>query len=109
MTAGNETTTYTYGTSGTGQMRLTSETDGYWTKSYVYDGLGRVAQETIRNNGLNYTRSMSYHYDANSGQLTRQDYPGSKSVEYSYDVYGNEILNAGRLHIGIGYFLNPDN
>ena len=40
MTAGNETTTYTYGTSGTGQMRLTSETDGYWTKSYVYDGSG---------------------------------------------------------------------
>ena len=89
MTAGNETTTYTYGTSGTGQMRLTSETDGYWTKSYVYDGLGRVTQETIRNNGLNYTRSMSYHYDENSGLLTRQDYPGSKSVDYSYDVYGN--------------------
>lgn len=89
MTAGNETTTYTYGTSGTGQMRLTSESNGHWTKSYVYDGLGRVTQETIRNNGLNYTRSMSYHYDENSGLLTRQDYPGSKSVEYSYDVYGN--------------------
>ena len=89
MTAGNETTTYTYGTSGTGQMRLTSESNGHWTKSYVYDGLGRVTQETIRNNGLNYTRSMSYHYDENSGLLTRQDYPGSKSVDYSYDVYGN--------------------
>ena len=61
MTADYETTTYTYGTSGTGQTHLVSESNGTWTKSYVYDTYGRITQETMSDNNHN-TRSMGYHY-----------------------------------------------
>ena len=87
-TADNETTTYTYGTSGTGQTRLVSESNGTWSKkSYVYDTYGRVTQETMSDNNHN-TRSMGYHYNS-AGLLSKQDYPNVKSVTYAYDAYGN--------------------
>ena len=88
MTAGNETTTYTYGTGGNGQMRLTSESNGCWTKSYTYDRYGRVNNETMTKIGDSYSRSMTYRYNA-SGLLSGKDYPDGKSVEYAYDAYGN--------------------
>lgn len=88
--AGGLTTTYTYGTSGTGQMRLTSESNGSWIKSYVYDTYGKVSQETLRNTSNSYSsRSISYHYNNTNGLLTSIDYPNGKSKSLSYDSYGN--------------------
>ena len=94
--AGNETITYTYGTSGNGQMRLISESNGTWSKSYTYDTYGRITQETMSRSGNNNsTRSMSYHYNTN-GLLTGVDYPYGRSISYTYDSYGNTtMLNFG--------------
>ena len=82
-----QTITHTYGTSGTGQMRLTSESLGSWTKSYEYDAYGRVTSETMTN-GTDITRSKAYQYDSN-GQLSQKTLPGSVTNSYTYDSYGN--------------------
>lgn len=81
------TTTYTYGTSGTGQSRLVSESNNWWIKNYSYDVYGRVTQETMVKYAVS-TRSMSYEYDAN-GLLAKKYYPYNKTAVYSYDSYGN--------------------
>lgn len=81
------TTTFTYGTSGNGQNRLVSESNGQWTKSYIYDTYGRVTQETMVKYAQT-TKSMSYQYNA-TGLLIRKDYPNNTSVSYEYDSYGN--------------------
>ena len=81
------TTTFTYGTSGNGQNRLVSESNGYWIKNYTYDVYGHVTQETMVKYSVS-TTSMSYHYNSD-GLLTQKDYPGNKSVVYTYDSYGN--------------------
>ena len=82
-----QTITHTYGTSGTGQMRLVSESLGSWTKSYVYDAYGRVTGETMTN-GTDITRSKSYQYGSN-GLLTLKTLPGGVTNSYTYDAYGN--------------------
>ena len=94
--AGSQTTTYTYGTSGTGKMRLTVESDGIWVKSYSYDALGRVIQETIRSKeDYSSYRIRTNQYNAYS-QLTGRSYNGGSSLGYSYDAYGNCItINGG--------------
>lgn len=81
------TTTFTYGTSGNGQNRLVSESNGQWTKSYTYDAYGRVTQESMVKYAVT-TKSMSYHYNAD-GLLTQKDYPNNTSAVYAYDSYGN--------------------
>ena len=94
--AGSQTTTYTYGTSGTGKMRLTVESDGIWVKSYSYDALGRVIQETIRSKeDYSSYRIRTNQYNAYS-QLTGRSYNGGSSLGYTYDAYGNCItINGG--------------
>ncbi len=82
-----QTITHTYGTSGTGQMRLVSESLGSWTKSYVYDAYGRVTGETMTN-GTDITRSKSYQYGSN-GLLSLKTLPGGVTNSYTYDAYGN--------------------
>lgn len=81
------TTTFTYGTSGNGQNRLVSESNGQWTKSYTYDAYGRVTQESMVKYAVT-TKSMSYHYN-DDGLLTQKDYPDNITAVYSYDSYGN--------------------
>ena len=86
--AGSETITYTYGTSSTGQTRLISESYNGWTKSYTYDGLGRVTGETM-SKGNTISKSRSYTYDSSNGLLSTRTMPGGKTIQYSYDAYGN--------------------
>ncbi|MBO7588754.1 MAG: VCBS repeat-containing protein [Bacteroidaceae bacterium] len=81
-TAGNEQITYTYGTTGTGAMRLVQETKGSMTKSYAYDTYGRTT--TISHMGNNTT--YSYTTD---GLLSSVTHPGNKTDTYTYDSYGN--------------------
>ena len=81
-----DTITHTYGTSGTGQTRLVSERHKNWTKSYDYDGYGRVTQETMSNGTVTMSRTYQYGSD---GLLTQRTVPGNKNYYYTYDPYGN--------------------
>ena len=79
--------TYTYGTSGTDQMRLKSKSYGGWTETYEYDAYGNITHETM-SNGTDITRHRYYTYNAN-GQLTGRTLPGNMTYGYTYDAYGN--------------------
>ena len=83
-----ETITRTYGTGGTGQMRLISESLGNWTKNYEYDTYGKVTNETMTN-GTDITRTKTYQYDSSNGLLSHKTLPGGVTNSYTYDVYGN--------------------
>ena len=87
--AGTEVTSYTYGTSGTDQTRLISESNGNWTLSYGYDNLGRVTSETM-SDGTHISKSKTYTYGSN-GLLSSRILPGGKDYSYTYDSYGNLI------------------
>ena len=87
-TAGAEAITYTYGTSGTGQMRLVSKTLGAWSDTYEYDQYGRLTSQNVGGH------ATGYQYNS-AGLLTRRIWNvGSeegKYVDYTYDSYGNHI------------------
>ncbi|MBR3936989.1 MAG: VCBS repeat-containing protein [Bacteroidaceae bacterium] len=85
--ADDATINYTYGSSGTDQMRLISESNGTWSKNYTYDALGRVTGETM-SKGTAFTRSRSYTYGSN-GLIASRTLPGGMVYSYSYDPYGN--------------------
>ena len=85
--AGSSTVSYTYGTSGNGQMSLISESNGTWTKNYTYDNLGRVTGETM-SKGNTFSMNRGYNYGSN-GLLSTAYMPGNKAVHYAYDSYGN--------------------
>ncbi|MBO7111410.1 MAG: VCBS repeat-containing protein [Bacteroidaceae bacterium] len=84
--AGTDAINYTYWTSGNGQLSLKSESNGTWTKSYVYDNLRRVTTETMTNGTV--TKTRTYQYGTN-GLLSQRTVPGSKTYVYTYDAYGN--------------------
>jgi len=85
--ADSETVNYTYWTTGNGQMSLKSMSNGTWTKSYGYDNLGRVTEETM-SKGTAFTRSRNYTYGSN-GLIASRTLPGGMVYSYSYDPYGN--------------------
>jgi RHS repeat-associated protein len=80
----------TGGNKGVG--RLTGVTDEQGTASYVYDGQGRLAQETRVIGAVSYT--TSYGYDA-AGNLQTITYPTSRTVTYQRDTLGrvNAVLS----------------
>ncbi|MDR1090409.1 MAG: FG-GAP-like repeat-containing protein [Prevotella sp.] len=80
-------TTYTYGTSGYGLLRLTKVQTGNNYSAYTYDNLGRMLteQRNIDGSGL---LEFSYGYNT-LGQLSSVLYPGSVQVNRQYDSYGN--------------------
>ncbi len=93
--ADNDVTQYTYGTSGTGQMRLVSESNYLWTKNYEYDQYGRLTEETMERNMAEFSRSKTYQYNT-AGLLSARNYPDGRRIGYSYDAYGNcTAINAG--------------
>lgn len=87
-TAGSETITYTYGTTGYGKFRLIQETMGDWSNNYEYDGIGRVI--AMESGG----HRTEYQYST-KGLLSRKrwvnDGTNSKYIDYTYDSYGNMI------------------
>lgn len=86
---------YNYGTSGTGQLRLVSESNFLWTKYYEYDQYGRLTGETLDRGQGGFTRSKSYQYNA-AGLLSSRLYPDDRKVSYTYDSYGNcATISAG--------------
>lgn len=85
-TAGDITTTYTYGTSGFGAQRIIrKETDGN-SVEYTYDMYGRIVEErrNIKDQGT-YTFSHTYNSD---NLLEKTCYPGGLEVKYVYDEFG---------------------
>ncbi len=79
-------TTYTYGTSGHGTQRLTSESRGGFTLSYTYDQYGRTSSES-RHFGGGTTLTHTYIYDS-YGRLQEKDYPSGLEAYYYYDDNG---------------------
>ncbi len=79
-----ETITRTYGTSGTGQMRLISESLGSWTKNYEYGPYGRVISETMTN-GTDF-----YYYFAQYGPDLQKVY--STMDKTYHDCYVTDQL-----------------
>ena len=86
--AGYDVTYYTYGTSGTGQMRVTKESNDSWTKSYSYDTYGRITSETMSMNYTEMNWTKTYQYNS-AGLLSGRGYPGDRTLGYLYDAYGN--------------------
>ncbi len=86
--AGYDVTYYTYGTSGTGQMRVTAESNDSWTKSYSYDTYGRITSETMSMNYTEMNWTKTYQYNS-AGLLSGRGYPGDRTFSYLYDAYGN--------------------
>ena len=81
-------TSYTYGTSGSSAMRLTSMVGNRGNVSYWYDNYGRVSRTVVKGQGNNMSpMMMSYEYNAN-GAVTKAVYPGT-TINYDYDCYGN--------------------
>lgn len=87
-TAGDDTTTYTYGTSGTENMLLTAMQNATGTVSYTHDQYGRLLTET-RTMGSDSPLVFSYAYNS-LGQLASKTYPGNVTATYHYDANGYE-------------------
>ena len=87
-TAGNETVTYTYGTTGNDKLRLIEETMGNWSNKYEYDEIGRISAEEKGGHRMEYVYS-------DKGVLVRKiwadDGLPERNEDYSYDSYGNNI------------------
>ncbi|HEX8649217.1 MAG TPA: RHS repeat-associated core domain-containing protein, partial [Pyrinomonadaceae bacterium] len=52
------------------------------SEQYNYNRMGQVAQHTQTVNGTAYTTKYTYNL---AGQLTKETYPNSRAVSYSYD------------------------
>ena len=86
-----ETITRIYGTSGTGQMHLISESLGSWTKNYEYDTYGKVISETMTY-GTDITRTKTYQYDSSNGLLSRKTLSEGVTTTRYYYVSGADGL-----------------
>ena len=79
----------TYGTIGTGKLRLIRQSIDENSVEYRYDMYGRIIEETKNVKGQD---PLVYGYTYNKlGQLSESVYPGDLVVKYSYDKYGNRI------------------
>lgn len=83
----NVVTDYTYVTSGDGIHQLSSVTRGDNTKSYNYDGYGRIIQTTEHINGIS-DQVYQWSYNIN-GNPTQVIYPSGITVTNTYDSYSN--------------------
>ena len=79
-------TTYTYGTSGNGKLRLVREQTGSMADEYTYDSYGRVTLDMRTFDG-GATSGHTYAYDS-VGHVSQHIYPSGLSVSYTYDGNG---------------------
>ena len=95
---GSVATTYTYGTSGHGKLRLTKAQTGNMSDEYSYDQYGHVyfSKRTFPD-GV----QMGHTYTYNSlGHLTHHTYPSNFTITYTYDANGyRQGIYAGTAHI----------
>lgn len=85
-TVNEETTTYSYGTTGPQYMRLTQVQGSTGTMAYTYDNYGRVLTVT-RTLAGETPLTTTYTYNA-LDQLSSISYPNNVSVTYGYDNNG---------------------
>lgn len=89
ITAGTDTITYTYGTTGNDAMRITSKTCGDNSILYTYDMIGNVLSET-RCIGNHEALVTSYTYNR-LGQLTGKTFPDGLHVAYEHEATSGDI------------------
>ena len=85
---------YQYNANG----QITSITENNKTRSYEYDGLGRLTRENDEDRNL----TICYNYDSNGNILSKVEYPyttgaltsATRTVPYTYAVsWGDQLLN----------------
>ena len=81
----SENIIFGYDTCAGGVGRMCSVTDANGTRSWSYDGLGRVASEAWSHNGQNQT--MSYTWTPGD-DLASVAYPSGRTVAYTRDATG---------------------
>jgi YD repeat-containing protein len=81
----------------------TSMIDQTGTSNYYYDELSRLTAETRTLAGTTYT--LSYQYNL-GGQLKKMTYPGSMSINYSYDGAGRltGVTGSDTLYQGVSLY-----
>lgn len=94
---GENTITYSYGTSGNEKLRLVKTAMGDRSVEYVHDKFGRIVTEK-RSIGEKGTYSFSYEYNKKS-QLAKTFYPGGLSVTYKYDDNGFKTKTTAGNHV----------
>ena len=83
---------YTYSYTGTTAGLLMSESAGGATVSYTYDSYDRLATNTYSLPQTIMAQSLQYSYTYGTNGLVQSIiYPGSLTVGYNYDCYGNKI------------------
>ena len=99
------TTTYTYGTSGHGKLRLEKRQSGNMSDEYTYDQYGHV---TFSKRTFPDGVQMGHTYTYNSlGQLTGHQYPSNFNITYTYDDNGYRYgIWAGNAHLWRVQFFN---
>ena len=99
------TTTYTYGTSGHGKLRLEKRQSGNMSDEYTYDQYGHV---TFCKRTFPDGVQMGHTYTYNSlGQLTGHQYPSNFNITYTYDDNGYRYgIWAGNAHLWRVQFFN---
>lgn len=83
---GTTAITNTYGTSGTGKLKLVRQEMGDNSVDYTHDRLGRVTA-VKKNIGGQGVFDFTYRYDSRN-RLTSTCYPGGLTTSHTYDDYG---------------------
>lgn len=97
-------TTFSYGNSGNGKMRLLSESNADGTASYSYDSYGRVISSVRSLTGTGTYNTVTYSYN-DLNQLSSKTING-QCEEYSYDVNGYKVgssINGQNVWQLVGY------
>lgn len=102
-----ENVAYGYDGCPNGNGRLCSVQDASGSRSYSYDGLGRVASQTWTTSGSTFTTSYSW---TAGGRLSSTTYPSGRVVTYSRDAMariasigsGSTAYASGRTYRGDG-------
>jgi RHS repeat-associated protein len=80
--------TWTYDTApkGIGKLASASLTAGStYTRTHIYDSLGRPSQVQVTNNGQNFTTTVGYDAASRLASIT---YPSGFAVSYAYNTVG---------------------
>jgi len=72
------------------------------TETFTYDPVGRLASETILENGASAALTTAYTYDAD-GALWQVTYPSGKQVQYDRDPATRQVIRVSDMVTGVKY------
>jgi hypothetical protein len=108
LPAGTAVVSYTYDQGTNGAGRMTSLSDPAGSGTYLYDAMGRIANETRVIVGV--SKSMSYSYNLD-GSLKTLTYPSGATVTYASDGAGrtrSAVDNGNGINYVTGATYGPD-